>query len=345
MMGDAPALHDGTRALVTGGGGFVGSAIVDQLLTRGVRVRSFARGPHPQLRARGVEVVQGDLADTTAVRRACEGRDVVFHVAARTGLWGPADVFRRTNVEGTRNVVDACRAAGVQRLLYTSTPSVVFDGRDLEGVDESTPYPSRWQSDYPATKAAAERLVLAANGSQLATIALRPHLVWGPGDPHFVPRILERARAGRLRIVGDGTNRVDAIYVDDAATAHLLAAERLAVGAPMAGRAYFLGLGEPLPLWDLVNRILAAAGEPPVTRRVPAPLAYAIGGALEVVHRLLRIETEPIMTRFLARELATSHWFDISAARRDIHFEPRVSLDEGMKLLETWCREAGLAAP
>jgi nucleoside-diphosphate-sugar epimerase len=289
--------------------------------------------------------MRGDLADAAAVRRACDGRNLVFHVAAQTGLWGPHAEFRRTNVEGTRNVLAACRDSGVRRLVYTSTPSVVFDGRDLEGINESAPYPPHWKSAYPATKAEAEQLVLAADGPELATVALRPHLVWGPGDPHFVPRILSRARAGRLRIVGDGTNRVDAIYIDDAAEAHLRAAERLSPGARPSGRAYFLSRGEPTPLWDLVNRILAAAGEPPVTRRVPASLAYAAGAALESLHRFLRIESEPIMTRFLARELSASHWFDISAARRDLGFEPRMSLDEGMERLGAWCREEGLASP
>lgn len=342
-MTAAGELTERTRALVTGGGGFVGGAVMERLLACGVRVRSFARGPYPRLRARGVEVVQGDLFDAAAVEKACAGQDVVFHVAAKTGVWGARADFQRTNVDGTRNVLGACRRCGVPRLVFTSTPSVVFDGRDLEGVDESVPYPQTFKSPYPETKAAAERLVLAANDPGLATVSLRPHLVWGPGDPHFVPRIVARARAGRLRIVGDGRNRVDTIYIDDAAEAHVRAAQCLAPGAPPAGRAYFLSQGEPRPLWEMVNRILEAAGEPPLTRRIPAGLALAAGALLEGAHRLLRLESEPLMTRFLASELSTSHWFDISAARRDLGYEPQVSLEEGMRRLGQWCRESGIA--
>ncbi|MGH7895585.1 MAG: NAD-dependent epimerase/dehydratase family protein, partial [Candidatus Binatia bacterium] len=307
-----------TPVLVTGGSGFLGRAIVERLLARAVPVASFARGAYPELEARGVRTFRGDLADAEAVRRACAGRAVVFHVAAKAGVWGPRDEFHRANVLGTRHVIDACRAAGVGRLVYTSTPSVVFAGRNLCGVDERAPYPDRYESAYPETKAIAERLVLDANGRELTTVSLRPHLVWGPGDPHFVPRITARARAGRLRIVGDGTNLVDTIFVDDAAEAHVHAAERLAPGGPLAGRAYFLSAGSPVPLWAMVNHLLAAAGLPPVERRIPAPVVYAAGVVLESLHRALGLRGEPLMTRFLARELATTHWFDTSAARRDL---------------------------
>ena len=340
MSAPGVALDASTPALVTGGGGFLGRAIVERLRARGVPVASFARGAHPELAALGVETLRGDLRDAAAVRRACTGRSVVFHVAARAGVWGSYDDFFQANVQGTRHVLEACRAEGVGRLVYTSTPSVVFDGRDLRGVDESAPYPSHYESAYPETKAIAERLVLAANGPDLATVSLRPHLIWGPGDPHFVPRITARARAGRLRIVGDGRNEVDTLYVDDAAEAHLRAAEHLAPGSPVAGRAYFLSAGKPVRLWDMVNHLLAAADLPPLTRSVPARVALAAGFVLEVLHRLLPLRGEPLMTRFLARELATSHWFDISAARRDLAWQPEVDLDEGLRRLR-----ASLRAP
>ena len=267
------------NALVTGGGGFLGGAIVRLLRQRGDSVRSLARGDYPGLRDLGVEQIRGDLADPEAVRRAVEGCDVVFHVAAKAGIWGPFEDFHRINVEGTRNVIAACRATGSRRLVYTSSPSVVFDGRDMEGVDESAPYAERFEAPYPATKAEAERLVLAANDADLATVALRPHLIWGPGDNHLVPRIIARARAGRLRRIGRRPNLVDSIYIDNAAEAHLLAADRLAPGAPIAGRAYFISQGEPRPLWDLVNRILRAAGVAPVARSVPTRLGPPGGAA------------------------------------------------------------------
>jgi nucleoside-diphosphate-sugar epimerase len=321
------------RALVTGGGGFLGGVVVRMLRARGDEVASFSRGRYPALEALGVEQLQGDLADAAAVARAVAGRDVVFHVAARAGIWGPYRDYFRANVLGTDNVLSACRLHGVRRLVYTSSPSVVFDGRDMAGADESAPYPAHYDAHYPRTKAEAERRVLAADGPDLATVALRPHLIWGPGDNHLVPRILARARAGRLRRIGKADKLVDSVYIDNAAEAHLLAADRLRPGAPAAGRAYFVSNGEPLPTWELVNGILAAGGLPPVTRSVPAWLAVAVGGLCELAWGLFRLGGEPPMTRFLARELATAHWFDIGAARRDLGYVPRVRIAEGLRRL------------
>ncbi len=321
------------HALVTGGGGFLGKAIVTRLLARGDRVSSFARGDYPELRAMGVNVVQGDLGDAEVVKRAAVGCDIVFHVAAKAGIWGPYEDYYRANVVGTENVVAACRANGIARLVYTSTPSVVFDGKDQEGIDESAPYPEHFHTAYPQTKAIAERLVLQANDSQLATVALRPHLIWGPGDNHLVPRILARARAGMLRRIGWRENRVDCVYIDNAADAHLLAADRLSPGSAIAGKAYFISQGDPWPLWDLVNAILKTADLPPVTRTVPASVAYGVGWLMEMTYRTMGWTTEPRMTRFLAKELSTSHWFNIAAARRDLGYEPTVSIEEGLRRL------------
>lgn len=328
------------KALVTGGGGFLGLAIVRKLRERGDEVRSFSRGTYPVLDELGVESVSGDLADETAVLEAARGCDIVFHVAAKAGVWGPAESYHRTNVVGTDNVLKACAAAGIERLVYTSTPSVTFAGTDQMGVDESAPYPERYLNDYARTKSIAERRVLESNGGDLATVALRPHLIWGPGDPHLVPRILDRARSGRLRLLGDRPNEVDSVYVDNAADAHILAADRLAPGSAIAGKAYFITQGEPLPLAELMNRILAAAGLPPVERRISPGLAYLVGSVMEIVYGLLGIEREPPMTRFVARQLSTAHWFDISAARRDLDYAPAISLDEGMERLAGSLRAA-----
>lgn len=346
-------------ALVTGGGGFLGRAIVERLLARGDRVRSIARGDYPGLRDIGVDVRRGDLSaafgsDRSDARRgghegagdgphgagsaalfdAVQGCDVVFHVAARAGVWGAYDEYHRANVVGTENVLAACRACGIKRLVYTSSPSVVFDGRDMEGVDESVPYPRHYHAPYPATKAIAEQRVLAANGPALATVALRPHLIWGPRDNHLVPRIL--ARADKLRRIGGANKLIDSTYIDNAADAHILAADRLVPGSAVAGRAYFISNGEPRPLWDLVNGILAAGERPPVTRSVPEPLAYVAATMMELTHLMLRLSGEPRLTRFVVRELATAHWFDISAARRDLGYEPRVSIHEGLNRLAAW---------
>jgi 2-alkyl-3-oxoalkanoate reductase len=324
------------KALVTGGGGFLGKAIVRLLRARGDEVRSFSRTPHPELASLGVEHCCGELHDPAAVAAAVAGCDIVYHVAAKAGIWGPYADFYRTNVLGTRNVIAACRQHGVRRLVYTSSPSVVFDGRDMEGVDESVPYPQHFHAPYPQTKAEAEQLVLGSNDATLATVALRPHLIWGPEDNHLVPRILARGRQGALRRIGTRPCLVDTIYIDNAAAAHLLAAAVLEPGSIVAGKAYFLSQGEPLPLWEMVNRILAAGGLPPVTRTISPALAYALGWTLEKIYAALRIQSEPRLTRFVARELSTAHWFDISAARRDFAYQPLVSLATGMERLSAW---------
>jgi nucleoside-diphosphate-sugar epimerase len=321
------------KALVTGGGGFLGGRIIDMLLERGIAVRSFARGGYPQLKARGVEVFQGDVGDAEAVARAIEGCDVIFHVAAKAGAWGPYEDFHLANVTGTEHVVAGCKRHGVKKLVYTSSPSVIFNGQDMEGVDESIPYPHEHEAFYPRTKAMAEQYVLHSNGPDLATVALRPHLIWGPGDTNLTPRIVSRAKAGRLRRFSGPAKTIDGTYIDNAAHAHLLAMDRLEPGSAIAGKAYFIANGERVPVWEMVNHIVTAAGLPPVTREVPPQAAYAIGALLEGVHGLFNLPGEPIMTRWVAEELATSHWFDLSAAKRDLGYEPVVTLEEGIRRL------------
>jgi len=332
------------RALVTGGGGFLGGAIVRMLRERGDDVVSFSRADHPALAALGVPQLRGDLADRAAVTAAAQDCDIVFHVAAKAGIWGAYADFYAANVTGTESVLAACRAHGIKRLVATGTPSVVFDGSDIEGGDESLPYPEHFAAHYPRTKMLAERLVLQANSSELATVSLRPHLIWGPGDNHLLPRIIARARSGRLRRIGKRPCVVDTIYVDNAARAHLLAADRLAPGHAIAGKAYFITNGEPLPLWDMVNRMLAAADIAPVTASVSAGAAKIAAVGCELLWTLLRLAGDPPLTRFVAGELSTAHWFDISAARRDLGYVPEISIDEGLKRLRIWLATSGLLA-
>jgi len=239
---------------VTGGGGFLGGAIVRRLLAKGFQVRSFSRGSYPELQKLGVEGMSGDLADSKATKAACEGCEIVFHVAAKAGIWGTFQEYYSANVEGTMNILAACDFNGIRKLVFTSSPSVVFDGKDLEGVDESAGYPRSYKAAYPETKAVAERAVLSQNGESLATVALRPHLIWGPGDTHLVPGIIKRGKRGGLKRIGSENKLVDFTYIDDAAEAHLLAAERLEIGSPVAGRAFFISQGEPLPLWDFIDQ-------------------------------------------------------------------------------------------
>ena len=321
------------RVLVTGGGGFLGTAICRALRARGDDVRSISRGAYPALQALGVEHRSGDLADAAFVREAVRGVDAVMHVAAKAGIWGDEADYVRANVVGTQSVLDAVAAEGIGKLVYTSTPSVVQTDEDCAGGDETTPYAPRPRTAYARTKIEAERRILAANAAALSTVALRPRLIWGPGDPHILPRLAERSRAGRLRRVGAGGKLVDSIYVENAADAHLCALDALAPTAALAGRAYFVSNGEPWPMWDLINALLAAAGAPIVERAIPEPVAFAAGALCEALWTLLPLAGEPPMTRFLARQLATANWFDISTTRRDLDWSPRVTMTEGLALL------------
>ncbi|MEM9351478.1 MAG: NAD-dependent epimerase/dehydratase family protein [Planctomycetota bacterium] len=327
--------------LVTGGGGFLGRYIVEQLLARGDAVRVFARGAYPELEALGAEVVRGDVTDADTVSRAVADCECVVHTAALPGIamrWQP---YHDTNLLGTRNVLAACREHGVGRLVYTSSPSVVFDGRDHEGVDESVPYGTEWLAKnaghYSRSKAMAEAEVLVANGDGLKTCALRPHLIWGPRDNHLIPRLIARAKSGRLRRVGDGTNRVAMVYVENAAAAHLFAINALAAPNPAAaGKAYFISQAEPVNCWQWIDEILALADVPPVKKSISLSTASRLGHACELAYRTLGLKSEPPMTRFLAAQLAHSHWFSTAAAERDLGYRPTVSTGEGMERLGQW---------
>ena len=322
------------HALVTGGGGFLGLYIVEQLRARGDRVRVLSRGRYARLDELGIECVTGDVRDAAAVSRACAGVDAVFHVAAVAGVWGPWEQFHSINTVGTENVINACRAQSVPRLIYTSSPSVIYDGRDHRNANETLPYPSRYLCHYPHSKALAERAVLAANGGALATAALRPHLIWGPRDNHLIPRIIARAKAGKLKRVGTGENLISMSYVENAAHAHLLAADRLSPGSAVAGQAYFINEPEPVNLWRWVNEILSLAGLSPVTKSISARAAYTAGAALEGIYAALRLPGEPLMTRFVAQQLSGTHCYDISKAARDFGFQAIVPVAEGLRRLE-----------
>lgn len=320
------------RILVTGCSGFLGQEIVRQLRHRGDEVIGLSRREVPDLVALGMAHHRGDLSDQEYVDRHIREVDAVVHTAAVAGVWGPWSYFFRNNVTATRNVITACRENVVARLIFTSSPSVTFDGGHQRGVDESVDYPMRWMCHYPHTKAIAEKEVLAADEpSTLRTLALRPHLIWGPGDPHLLPRILQRARSGRLRIVGDGQNRVDTVHVVNAAAAHLDAIDALDQRPDeAAGRAYFIAQDEPVECWDWIAQLCRMHDVAPPRRRISFRTAYAIGAVCEGIYRAASRPGEPPMTRFVAAQLAKDHYFDISAARNRLGYQVRITMDDGL---------------
>ncbi|MEY4614472.1 MAG: hypothetical protein RL179_2445 [Planctomycetota bacterium] len=322
------------KILVTGGGGFLGSAICSMLVKRGDQVQSISRQAYPGLETMGISQFRGDLVDKGKIYSAAQGCDAIIHTAAKAGIWGDYSSYYQANVLGTQNIIEVCRELRITKLVYTSSPSVVFSGGDMEGVNESAPYPKRYLTAYPKTKAIAEQMVLNANDENLATVSLRPHLIWGPGDNHLVPRILARAKAGKLRKIGSRDVLVDSVYIDNAASAHILALDRLNFNSPCSGKAYFISNGEPWKLWDLVNEIILAGKGNVVNKTVSVSLAYFMGWLFEIIYTISRKHAEPPMTRFLAKELSTSHWFDISNARRDLGYVPMITIREGLDRLK-----------
>jgi len=321
------------NVLVTGGGGFIGSALIRELVKRNYRIASFSRGDYPGLREIGIIIKRGDLSDKHAVLDACEGIDVVFHVASMAGMWGSYRDYYRTNVTGTENIVNACIAKNIKGLIYTSSSSVVFNGNDISNGDESLPYSKSSISHYITTKASAEKIVLNANSSSLRTIALRPHIVIGPGDNHLIPRIIERAKNGKLRQIGDGKNLVDITYIYNAAIAHICALDSIMTKPGTSGKAYFVSNGEPANLWDVINMILTGAGINPVRKSISVKGALALSAAAEAINKILQIRKEPVLTRFAVYELSKSHWFNMSSARELLNYTPEISNQESIDMV------------
>ena len=321
------------KALVTGGGGFLGRVIVEMLLGRGDIVRVMGRRKYPYIEELDVENFTGDVRNLKEVEAAVNGMDAVFHAASMTGIWGKWKDYFEINVKGTENIIEACKKIGISRLVYTSSPSVVYGGSEnLVNVDETTRYPTKYNCYYSASKADAEKKVLAENDKNgLMTVSLRPHLIWGPKDTNLIPRLIERSKSGKLVRVGDGNNMVDIVYVDNAAYAHLLAVDRLEAGSPVCGQAYFISQGEPVVLWDWINHVLTSLKLPPVRKNISYNTAYLLGFLFEGVYSLFQLSGEPVMTRFLASQLAKSHFFNIEKAKRELSYSPIISHEEGLE--------------
>ncbi len=335
------------RILITGGGGFLGSELGRQALAKGWEVASISRGRYPELEAAGIECFQADLSteipedEGSVLRQALRGRDAVLHTAAKAGIWGRRDDFWAANIESTRNVLEACLRESVPRLVHTSSPSACFTGASEVMADETLPLATSFLAHYPESKAIGERMALEANGSALAVTVQRPHLIFGPGDPHLLPRLIERGRKGRLKRVGSGANQVTLCYVANAAAAQLAAVERLSPAAPHAGKAYFIGQEAPVLLWEWIDELFTALGVKPVRSSISQTTAERIGLVCENLWRILPLGGEPPMTRFVAGQLATSHSYTMEPAARDFGWRPAVAMDEAMERTLTWLRETG----
>lgn len=320
------------RVLVTGGSSLLARRAAEQLLARGDDVTLLQR----HLVALDVPQVLGDIRDEVIVDHAVRSCDAVIHCAAKVGVVGSWSEYRSINVGGTENIVDAARRHGISRLVHVSTPSVAHQGTALVGVGATPAATGRRGAFYAESKAVAEQLVHAASGDALPIVTIRPHLVWGPGDTQLVGRIVDRARAGRLALVGDGCALIDSTYVDNAASALLAALDAAVPGARCNGRAYVVANGEPRPVAELVAGICRAAGIDATPRHVPRPIALAAGSLIERAWAMLRIDGEPPLTRFLAEQLGTAHWFDPRPARDDLGWIPAVSVDDGLVALAAW---------
>ncbi len=326
------------RVLITGGGGFVGKALAKLLLKEKIDCAVLGRNSYPDLHALKIKCYQGDICDKNFILSTIKDFDVVFHVAALAGIWGKKEYFYNINVAGTENIIEACIQNEIPALVYTSTPSVVFSGDDILGGDESLPYAERFLCEYARTKVIAEKKVLSVDQTNLKTSAIRPHLIWGPGDPHLIPRLIDRGKKGTLKIVGDGENMVDITYIENVAVAHILAARNLLSSGSSSAKAYFIGQERPVKLWGWINELFRGLNIPQVEKKISPSVAYTAGRILETVHKLIIPGKEPVMTRFLAEQLAKSHYFSHESARVDLGYTPLVSIEEGMDRLLYWLK-------
>ncbi|MCF8058546.1 MAG: NAD-dependent epimerase/dehydratase family protein [Bacteriovoracaceae bacterium] len=322
------------KVFITGGGGFLGQHIVRKLIEKGHTVTSYSRGTYPELETLGVKAIQGSLEDKEHLLRACMGHDAFFHVASKVAMWGRVEDFTNTNVTGTKNALEAARKSGIKSFIYTSTPSVVFGDKSLKGVNEDTPYPPFTYSRYGSSKALAEKIVLENNDESFKTISLRPHLVFGPGDKNLIPRLIDSAKKKKLKIIGDGKNQVDVLYVENAADAHLMAWEALLKKPEIVGgQAYFIGQG-PVNLWGFINKILARYELAPIEKKVSFKVAFFLGGLIERGASLFRkFDWHPPMTRFVALQLSKDHYFSHELAYKDLGWKPKISIDEALSRL------------
>ena len=323
------------KVLLTGSSSLLGAETARRLTTRGDTVVTLQRRPAEVAVDLGLDEHLGDVTDPTVVAQAVAGADAVIHLAARVGVVGSREDFFTTNVVGTRTVLAAAHDAGVRRFVFVSSPSVAHTGASIAGQGAQPADPRRAKGEYSRSKALAEQEVLAADAEGFATLAVRPHLVWGPGDTQLVGRIVERAREGRLGLVAGGRALIDTTYIDNAADALAAAADRAEVAH---GGAFVVSNGQPRTVEEMVTAICASAGVPGPSVSVPKPVAWLGGAVAETVWKAARRDDDPPMTRFLAGQLGTAHWFDLRETRRVLQWSPQVGLDEGFERLRAYYR-------
>ena len=330
------------KVIVTGGMGFLGNSLVSKLLDCGYEVHAVGRTKEPKKEKLllGIQYHACDLANNFLDDKILKNTDLVVHTAAKAGVSGNYHDYYLANFTATKNLLDSCRSSGISRFIHTSTPSVVFTKNPIQNGNEILPYLSHSLSPYASTKAMAEKLVLQANNPpHLQTLALRPHLVWGKGDPHLLPRVIKRHKEGKLKIVGLGNNQVDLTHIVNVTHAHMLAIDAIMKNKELGGKPYFIGQEEPVVLWDWLNDLFSSLKLAPVTKKISFRIAYHIGWVMEMLWKLLSIGGDPPMTRFVASQLAHDHWFSSKNAKEDFGYSPILSMQEAMKETLPWLKK------
>ncbi|MCB9092207.1 MAG: NAD-dependent epimerase/dehydratase family protein [Halobacteriovoraceae bacterium] len=324
------------KILITGAGGFLGKKICEFLsIEKQFQLLGINRKIYPELYKIGVEQFAVDLRNIEELEKVFSENKIeaVIHTAAKAGIWGEFEDYYSINFKGTINLLTLCHKYGVKYFVYTSTPSVVFGRKAIRGASEKVPYASAFLTAYAKTKSLAEKEVLNWNTETLKTLAIRPHLIWGPGDPHILPRLVDKAKSGKLKIVGDGENLVDIIYVDNAAWAHIQALKKLISGELAGGSSYFIGQERPVKLWSFINQLLKTQNVDPIEKSLSSRFCYLLGLVLEKVFKWFKLKNEPPMTRFVALQLSKDHYFSHQKAKQDFDYQVRVKIEEGLERL------------
>ena len=327
------------KIIVSGGTGFLGSSLAQNLSGAGHEVHTIGRKPASTTGSNKLIHHTFDLSKDTLPASLLSDTDIFFHIAAKAGVWGEYSEFYNANVVATEKILVACESANIPRLIYTSTPSVVFSGKSIVGGNESLQYGDTGFSPYAETKAIAEQKVLGAHSpGKIQTIALRPHLVWGENDPHLLPRVIARHKAGKLRIIGSGQNQVDLTHIENVTHAHICAMQKMIRNKNLGGKPYFIGQCEPVFLWKWLNQVFQSIDLPPLTKKLSFQNAFILGASLEKIWKILRIKQEPPMTRFVACQLAHDHWFSNQAAERDLGYTPVKNMTDALRETNPWLR-------